>query len=199
MANPPAGLQVQVSDGDRLHVHVVTHCLHVGNGSDFDDLAGLSARTLRPASSRTTSSVFTRGQAISGGGEPAPAGGLEAVEAVEVDLIEWSCTRRGESVCRRLSHQAPPQAGTCYRRISPTRRRRFRSSTRPTAASETRMGGLEFARVDTRDGVSRLVTSDGKQLEHPRHPCGFFNRRWNRRVWALSRRGRSRGVQTAPD
>jgi hypothetical protein len=25
MANPPAGLQVQFTDGDRLHVHIVTH------------------------------------------------------------------------------------------------------------------------------------------------------------------------------
>ncbi len=30
---------------------------------------------------------------------------------------------------------------------------------------ETRTGGLEFASVETRGGVSRLVTSDGKQLE----------------------------------
>jgi hypothetical protein len=28
MANPPAGFQVQFSDGDRLHVHIVTHFVH---------------------------------------------------------------------------------------------------------------------------------------------------------------------------
>ena len=27
MANPAAGLQVQFTDGDRLHVHIVTHLL----------------------------------------------------------------------------------------------------------------------------------------------------------------------------
>jgi len=39
---------------------------------------------------------------------------------------------------------------------------------------ETRTGGLEFASVETRGGVSRLVTSDGKQLEqYPGIHAGF--------------------------
>lgn len=39
---------------------------------------------------------------------------------------------------------------------------------------ETRTGGLEFASVETRGGVSRLVTSDGKQLEqYPGIHSGF--------------------------
>jgi hypothetical protein len=39
---------------------------------------------------------------------------------------------------------------------------------------ETRAGGLEFASVETADGVQRLVTRDGKQIEqYPGIHAGF--------------------------
>jgi hypothetical protein len=41
VANPLAGLQVQFADGDRLHVHIVTHFLQRVIGSHATDKPGL--------------------------------------------------------------------------------------------------------------------------------------------------------------